>query len=115
MASMESLQTICRACDAMPRIRSMFYRAAWMYGVYERARLDACEYLESHNARPTKEREALQVSCCSKAGAFDAMITALHMIVSQFGSVDSQAIREKAIAMTSDQDMHDLYRMSKAQ
>lgn len=94
----EELETIARACATVSTFTNLMFECAWKYTTYDRRRIEANNYIESHaSGRPTKERERLQVSCSRKYGEFWATLQSLQDIASAFGEIHVGTIHDEVI------------------
>ena len=117
--STNELETITKACAAVPKFSNLMFMCAWKYSEYDTARRNENDYAEEHKSgRPTKERERLQVCCSRKFGEFWAMLESLHMIAEAYGTIHTGTIHDEILeivdgynTINSHKRMRELYAM----
>ena len=101
----EELETLAKAVKAVPNFSRVVYQCAWNYSVYDRARLEANKYIDSHPTnRPTKERERLQVGCSRKFGEFWALLEVIEMMAEPYGTIHAGTIHDEIMELADGHD-----------
>lgn len=101
----EELETLAKAVKAVPNFGRVVYQCAWNYSVYDRARLEANKYIDSHPTnRPTKERERLQVACSRKFGEFWALLEVVKTLAEPYGTIHAGTIHDEVMELANGHD-----------
>ena len=99
-ATQNEFEVLARAIITIPGFKDELTTCARRYRTYERARVEACEYLNAHaSGRPTNERERLQVVCSSRFGEFWGTLHALHTIARACGDIHAGTIHDEILEL----------------